>query len=410
MSANLERPASFLDRNSGAALLPQVKDALLSLLSSSDLAGGLIPNPSSSHAHGRQSRKILDRARTRISLSLGVDASRVVLTSSGTESNQLAIRSALEPLLVQGARPHWILSRVEHDSVRRMVPWLEARGGSISWIDVDSQGRVDPSRLDSLIRAETALVSLIWVQNETGVLSPVVECVNRARALGVAVHIDGAQAWGKLAASDFQGLVGAEYVAFSGSKIGALPGSGVVVLPLDRPVASTVLGSQESERRGGTVALLSAHALGAAAEAVQTPQRAALWHWQRNFEARLKSQYPEASINGAQAERVPGTISVSFDGVGQLDLVAGLDLAGFSVSAGSACSSGTRQPSQTLLAMGHSEEAAFSTIRVSVDEPLGADVEESFFMALDRLLARGRRRGLATATHESSVKTGAILL
>lgn len=321
----------------------------------------------------------------------------MVFTSSGSEANQLAVRSALEAALLAGSPVHWVLSAVEHESLRKMIAWVETRGGRVSLWPVSEHGRLDLAALAGLLTPETRLVSVIGVQNETGVLSPVADAISLARSHGVPVHVDGAQMWGRVDSDLVRVWTTADYLAFSGAKLGALPGSGFALLPVNRAASPAILGDQEDGRRGGSVALLPAVALGAAAEAQAARMRRpavardVLQEWQTDFERRLSREFPAVRINGAEAPRAPGTVSLSFRGIGRVDLVAALDLAGFSVSAGSACRSGAREPSATLLAMGRTEAEAYSSVRVSVAEPLSAETEAAFFCALARILDRAAR-------------------
>ena len=232
----LERPATFLDANAGTPLRDEVKAALLSFVQDGGSAGltgsggsavFFGANPSSTHAAGRQARKLLTRAREQIAASLGTRAlDRLVLTSSGTEAAQLAIRSELEPYLERGEKPHWILTPLEHDAVWQMVSWLEGQGGSVSLLPVDSAGRPDVQAIQGLWKPETRLLSAIWVHNETGVITDVAALSAEMRRLGGRLHLDGAQAWGKLGFELDQ--LGAHRVSFSGHKIGAPAGTGVL--------------------------------------------------------------------------------------------------------------------------------------------------------------------------------------
>lgn len=382
----LARAGIYLDINAGAPLRPQVVEALLSFLSpSTDGERVLLPNPSSIHTPGRDAKRRLTRAREQVARSLGsrtVRPEQIVFTSSGTESNQLAIRCVLEPLFLEGRKPHWILAATEHDSVLRMIPWVERQGGSVSLLPVDDQGLPRLDRLSELWKPETALVSLIWVNNETGVLIDPTSWAREIRSRGAHLHLDGAQAWGKI---HFDlGELGADYVSFSGHKIGALPGSGALwMADAAKRGASTVLGSQEEERRGGTENLLGAIAMGAAASVLNPEEWGKKTSDLRDrMESEVLDRVSDVIINGARVARVGNTSSLSFQGISG-GLIPSLDLQGYFVSAGSACSAGTPEPSHVLLAMGRTKEEALSSVRVSLSEDLRWDDCLGFVSALE---------------------------
>ena len=364
MSARL---ATYLDSNASSPLQPRVAEALAFLLKDN---GALLANPSSTHSSGKKARRLVSEARDHVALSLGKSTvpDDLIFTSSGTEANQLAIRSALEPRLDSGERPHWILSAVEHESTRAMVRWLTERGGSVSFIPVDSEGRLELTELRKLWRPETALVSCVWVNNETGVVSDVAALASEARALRVPLHLDAAQTWGKLPVD--VAASGAAYVSVSAHKIGALAGTGVLWVARGAAFRPLLAGEQEKSRRGGTENLLGLVALGEAVLGLSpTSWAAATCVLRDQLEASARARIPGVVINGAGAPRVANTSSLSFEGVEKEGLVAALDLAGYSVSSGAACSSGTAKPSATLVAMGRSEAQARSAVRVSLPGP-----------------------------------------
>jgi cysteine desulfurase len=221
----LTRAAIYLDSNAGAPLKPSAQEALLLFLQGS---GGLIANPSSTHSHGRQARRAFAEARAQVARSLRTSPEQIVFTSSGTESNQIAIRSVLESKISRGERPHWITTQADHDSSHQMVSWLRDRGGNVSFLPISSEGMPQIDLLPGLLQSDTALISLTWVNNETGVIADVHRLAEMTRARGIPLHIDGAQAWGKLPI-DLDRL-GAQFVTFSGHKIGGLAGTGVLFL------------------------------------------------------------------------------------------------------------------------------------------------------------------------------------
>ncbi|MEO7162557.1 MAG: aminotransferase class V-fold PLP-dependent enzyme, partial [Bdellovibrionia bacterium] len=253
----LEKVAIYLDSNAGAPLKPLVVEALLPYFREDCV---LIPNPSSIHGHGRLGKRAIAEAKEKIAISLGIQGSRPDLsqfhfTSSGSEANQTVIRSVLEPLLdssstQQGRSPHWITTRAEHDSNRQMIAWFESRGGRVDYLPLDSGGAPQIEVLQGLIQPETALISVIWINNETGVVSDIARLCEVARASHISLHLDAAQAWGKIPV-DLPRL-GADWVTFSGHKIGALAGIGLVWSPHAGRIRPSVWGKQDLGRRGGT--------------------------------------------------------------------------------------------------------------------------------------------------------------
>lgn len=388
----LVRPEIYLDSNAGMPLRPEVSDALRRLLSTPLVGRGTpLPNPSSVHSHGRKAKKLLNQSREKIAHSFGphVLPEEILLTSSGTEANQTAIRSALAPALERGERVHWITTRVEHDATLKMTTELKAQGVEVSFLPVDEQGRPRISLLGELVQPSTRLISAIWVNNETGVFTDVMALTQEASRLGVPVHLDAAQAWGKVPLD--LSACGATWVSFSGHKIGALSGTGVLWRRKGAPLRALIPGQQELGLRGGTENLLGIVSLGAAAEALSPIEwETALLPMRKRWEERIL-RIPGAILNGAEATRIANTMNFSFEGVERADLVAALDLQGFSVSSGSACSSGVSEPSHVLLAMGRSPGMAGSSIRISFFEELSDEVLASFSKALEECLEKVRK-------------------
>ncbi len=408
----MARTAIYLDANAGAPLRPEVVAKLREVLfqeflqeksgssaaaaspSSTSLGSLLLPNASSIHSHGRRAKRWLAEARERIAQSLGpaVDPEQLIFTSSGTEANQLAVRSELEVALKRGGPVHWITTSVEHDCVIQLKAWAEARGIEVSLLPLDEAGAPQVGRLREWVRpGETALVSLLWVNNETGVMTDVALAASICRELQVPLHLDGAQAWGKLEI-DLAAL-GARWVAFSSHKIGAPAGVGVLYAGRGAKTEAVLLGKQEKGRRAGTENLLGIIATGAAAETLQpTAWQERVGPLRDRLEEWVRSRLPGVRVNGAGAARVANTLNLSFEGLGGEGLVMALDLAGYSVSSGSACSSGAIEPSHVLLAMGRSRDEATSAIRLSLHESTRWEELEGFGLALEGVLNRIRSR------------------
>lgn len=353
----------------------------------------LIPNPSSSHSEGRKAKSALERARDQVAASLGegVRARELTFVSSGTEAAQMAVRSVLEPSLLRGERPHWILTAGDHDAHMQMIPWLEARGGSASLLPLGSDGMPELEAFQNLWRPETRLVSAIWANNETGVLTDVAKLSRMCAERGAPLHLDGAQAWGKLPL-DLKSS-GASLVSLSGHKVGALAGTGVLWRKGGARLGATVFpGKQEGGLRGGTENLLGAVSLGAAASCLDPAAwSAAIGPLRDKMEREILRAIPGARIHGAGAPRIANTTSLGFEGIEKDGLVAALDLAGYCVSAGSACSSGITEPSHVLKAMGLGSDAARAAVRVSLASGTSWDELEGFVAALARAVEKARR-------------------
>ncbi|WP_431855182.1 cysteine desulfurase family protein [Azospirillum sp.] len=346
----------YLDYNASAPLKPGVKAAVAAAL---DLAG----NPSSVHGHGRAVRRAVEDARARVAALAGAAPTRVVFTAGGTEANNLALRG------FPGRRV--VVSAIEHDSVLAAAP-------DAARIPVDSQGRADLDALERLL-AETgpALVSLMLVNNETGVVQPVAEAARIAHAHGALLHCDAVQAAGRLplALADF----GVDLLTLSAHKIGGPAGVGALLLAEGvEPEPLLRGGGQERRRRAGTENLLGIAGFGAAAALAAEDLAAAqdLAALRDSLEARALEAVPAARVMGAEAARVGNVSCLALPGVGGETQVMALDLAGVAVSAGSACSSGKVKASHVLRAMGADDSLAGSALRISLgwgstDEDVG---------------------------------------
>ena len=380
------RSAIYLDANAGYPLSEAARQILLEQFEKNWVA-----NPSSIHFHGRRAKRGVAEAREAIARSFGqgVDAEELIFTSSGTEANQLAIRSCLEKKFETIRDPHWITSPMEHDCILQMIPWFEKQGGRVSLLKVKPSGELDLSDLPTLLSDDTTLVSLGWVNSETGVVMNVQEIARQCAERKIPLHLDGAQVWGKL---PFDLVTsGAQLVAFSGHKIGALSGSGVLWVKKGTRVEPHLLGKQEKGRRGGSENTLGCMTMGAAARMLDPLQWAERVKPVRDaLQEEILKEIPGAHINGAGSERVANTLNVHFDGVEGESLVMALDMAGFSVSSGSACSSGALEPSHVLMSMGCTRSQAMAAIRVSLTESMTWDELKPFVSVLREIVRKVR--------------------
>ena len=347
------RPA-YLDYNATAPVRPEAARAVASALE----AGG---NPSSAHGSGREARARVEAAREAVARLVGASPRSVVFTSGGTEANNMALRGAA----AQG-RP-LVASAIEHDSVLAAVA-SGARAGSS--IPVGRDGVVDVAALDRELRRlpAGALVSVMAANNETGVIQPVADVVETARAHGAAAHCDGVQGPGKIAV-DFDRL-GVDLMSLSAHKFGGPQGVGALVARDGAEAIEAMLlgGGQERGRRAGTENVPGIAGFGAAAESAladtETPGR--VEELRDGLEDRLRSIAGDGIVVGSAAARLPNTSCIAMPGVSAETQVMAFDLDGVGVSAGSACSSGRMSRSHVLAAMGLPEDLAGSAIRVSL--------------------------------------------
>jgi cysteine desulfurase len=367
----------YLDWNATTPPAPAVIDAM------SAAAKETWANPASVHAFGRAARALVEDAREAVAKLGSCDPRDVVLTSGGTEANNLALRSAFA-----SERGILVTSRLEHPSITRVAEGLERDGkAEVTWARALSDGRVDVEDIArALARGGVRLVTVQAVSSETGVVQPVAEVIEAARRAGVRVHVDAVQAFGRTAdvaaEADTRSL--AAHKLRGPKSIGALlTRPGVVLEPV------LLGGSQERGLRPGTVDPVAAAGLRAAAWLASPARWASLAPLRDDLEARLLRLAPGARVNGARAPRVPHVTNLAFPCWRGPDLVAALDLEGVAVSSGSACSAGTSEPSSALVAMGDME-AATSSVRFSLgEETTGEDVEIAL-EAVSRVLERAR--------------------
>jgi len=337
---------SYLDWNATAPLRPEAAASMSEALHRWG-------NPSSVHRRGRAARQIIEGARVAVAGLLGdVDPSGVVFVSGGTEANHLA--------LIGVGRARVLVSAIEHDSVRHAVSAAEI-------IPVGPEGIVALDALDRLLDADArpALVSVMYANNETGVIQPVAEIAAIARRHGAVFHCDAVQAAGKVALE--AGMIGADLVTLSAHKIGGPPGVGALVVTGGIDLAPQLRGGgQEHRRRAGTENLPGIAGFAAAAAAAELTAYERVAALRDRLETEIAAIAPEAVVLGAAAPRLPNTSAIAMPGVAAETQVVALDLDGVMVSAGAACSSGKVGPSHVLAAMRVDPEIAASTIRVSL--------------------------------------------
>ncbi|MBX2986403.1 MAG: cysteine desulfurase [Bdellovibrionaceae bacterium] len=347
----------YLDHN---ATTP-VSAGVLSRLSEWAAAWG---NPSSIHARSRDPKRVLRETRQVLADFLGCSPLELVFTSGGSESNNTVLKGLWAKLGRE--RPHIMCSAVEHPSVLRTMQWLGEQGAEVDIIPVSRDGRIDLEFYRAKLGARTLFVSVMAANNETGTLFPVREMAGMAHAKGALFHCDAVQMFGKLPVDLAAWNV--DYASFSAHKFYSLKGTGVLYVKRNSPYEPLIHGGgQERHRRGGTENTLGIAALGqvvseAPAVAAEGSRIAAL---RDHFEARVLAEIPASSVTAALSPRLPNTSSLVLDGVDGETLLMSLDLQGYAVSTGAACSSGNPEPSPVLLALGLSRQEAQNSLRVS---------------------------------------------
>ena len=323
-------------------------------------------NPSSMHRWGRDARTALDEARERVARCLGASPDEVVFTSCGTEGDNMALIGVWRARHGEG-RPAAASTPIEHKAVLGALHQIGKEGGEERIIAVDSNGRVDLASFDEQVRDDVAVCSVMWVNNEIGTLQDIGELAARARSRGVVFHSDAVQAFGKVEIDARQTPF--DLLSISGHKIGAPKGIGALYIRRGTPMEALMFGgSQDRGRRPGTENVAMAVGLACAAE-LAVAERAEEWsrleRLRDRFESALLERVPDAIIHGRGAPRAPHITNVSVPGTESESLLIALDLRGIACSAGSACQSGSINPSHVLEAIGVRPDVAGAALRLS---------------------------------------------
>lgn len=350
-------------------------------------------NPNSLHRLGREAALALEGARRDLARTLGarVRASEVIFTAGGTESDQLALLGIAEGARERDRpRTRVVVSAIEHDAILDNLPLLRAAGFSVDLVKPTAAGRIEPEALEGLLGPDVALVSIMLANNETGVVQPIRELARVAHAHGALFHTDAIQ--GYLHIPFDVADLGVDALSIAGHKIGGPVCTGALYLKTRTPLRPRVFGGgQESGRRAGTQDVRSVLALVAAARAVYPhieEDRARLSALSDSLYERLCGHERVKATMGdwRVVDRLPGIVSVTVDGMDSEELVLHLDAAGFEVSGGSACSSGSLDASHVLSAMGIARERALGSLRVSFDDRVDPDDLARFASAFDELI------------------------
>jgi len=347
----------YLDNNATSPLLPEVFDAMRPYFFEQ------FGNASSIHQQGQQARAAVERAREQVAELLNCRAAEVVFTSGGTEGDNLALFGLVKP------GDHVITSAVEHHAILNACKHLEEMGCSVTYLPVDAQALVDPDDVRRAIRPETKLISIIFANNETGVLQPVHEIGKIAADADVNFHTDAVQAAGKVSLEVKE--IGCDLLTITGHKMHGPQGAGALYVRKGTLLQPMLYGGRhERSRRAGTENLPGIVGLGKAAEIARAGfvdgRVTKMFDLRNRLEQALLDQVDQAAVNSAGAPRVPNTTNIHFDCIEGEAMVIALDLKGLSVSTGAACSSGTIEPSHVLTAMGLSADEARASIRFSL--------------------------------------------
>jgi cysteine desulfurase len=373
----------YFDHNSTTPLAPEVLEAVVSCM------GQVYGNASSIHYFGQGAKQRMEAARRQLAALIHAQPAEVVFTSGGTEADNLAILGVAR---AAGAG-HVITSAIEHSAVLGPCAQLEREGLAVTRLPVNGGGVVDAADVRRELRPDTVLISIMHANNELGTVQPIGEIARIAREAGVPLHVDGVQAVGKIPVDVAE--LGADLYSMSGHKLAAPKGVGALWVRKGTRLAPVVFGGHhERDRRPGTENVPGIAGLGAAAELAQTrlaEESGRLATLRDRLEAAILARIPGTGINGDRVSRTPNTTNLHFDGIDGEALLIALDLRGYAVSTGSACSSGAVTPSHVLLAIGLDAARARSSIRISLGAANTEDQVDGLIEALDASVRHLRR-------------------
>jgi len=349
----------YLDNNATTQVAPEVLEIMLPYFHE------LYGNPSSMHSFGGQVSKTIREAREKVAALIGADPEEIIFTSCGTESDNTAILSALD---LAPDKRHIVTSRVEHPAVKVLCEHLKEKGCRTTELPVDREGRLDMELFESSLAKDTAIVSLMWANNETGAIFPVEKAAQLTREKGILFHTDAVQAVGKIPINMRANSI--DMLSLSGHKLHAPKGVGVLyVRKGTRFLPFLIGGHQEKGRRGGTENTASIVALGKACELAaynMEKENTRVKYLRDKLENGLLKSIPNSKVNGDRTSRLPNTTNISFEFVEGEGILLLMDQFNICASSGSACTSGSLQPSHVLRAMGVPFTMAHGSVRFSL--------------------------------------------
>ncbi len=355
-------PVIYMDNNATTQVAPEVFEAMKPYLTE------LYGNPSSMHTFGGQVGKAVERARQQVATLLGAHPDEIVFTSCGTESDSTAVLSALRSF---PEKRHIITSKVEHPAIINLTESLEVMTGRryrVTALKVDSTGMIDLKEYEDALSDDTAIVSMMWANNETGNIYPVKEMARMAKERGILFHTDSVQAVGKVPINLAE--LDVDFLSMSGHKLHAPKGTGILYVRRGTPYVPFLTGGhQESGRRGGTENVASIVALGKACEMAgehMEEENTRVKALRDRLETGLLQSVPKSILNGNREHRLPNTSNISFEMVEGEAILLHMNLYNICASSGSACTSGSLEPSHVLRAMGVPFTAAHGSVRFSL--------------------------------------------
>lgn len=382
--------AIYFDNNASTPLAAEVAEAMRPALE------GQLGNASSIHARGQAAKAAMEQAREQVAALIGAAAAEITFTSGGTESDNLGIRGVIGEWHMAhagAALPHLVTTRIEHHAVLNVFEDLERAGYPVTYVRPNSSGVVEAEAVAAALRPETALVSVMMANNETGVLQPIAEIAAKVHATAATFHVDAIQAAGKVPIAVAE--PGCDLLSLSGHKLHGPSGIGALWVRRGVRLQPMLLGGRhERGRRAGSENLLGIVGMGAAAELARkslSGEAARLGGLRDRLEQGVLAAVADCHVTGTNAPRVPNTSNLQFEGIEGEALVIALDLHGFCCSTGAACTSGTIEPSHVLLAMGCTRAQARSCLRFSLGRQNTSAEVEALLEVLPGLVNRQRQ-------------------
>lgn len=372
----------YLDYNATSPVHPEIKAMVPEWLESWG-------NPSSIHAHGRDAKKILREARASFASLIGCHPMEVLFTSGGSEANNMVIKGLLDSELSE-TRNELITTAIEHPSVLRTMEYAQSLGFRVHYVPVNRHGEFDFEFYQNILSEKTLLVSVMAANNETGILLPLKKISEMAKNVGALVHTDAVQTLGRVPFSVQEPFV--DFATFSGHKFYGLKGCGVLFSRRGQALENLILGGgQERGRRAGTENALAIASVGFMASKIAQESHYDFLKSLRDYlEQQIENTISQVTFTARESQRLPNTSSLVIEGVHGESLLMSLDVKGFSVSTGAACSSGSPEPSHVLLAMGLKHEEAQSSLRLSVGWMTTREEIDSFVSALQKTVTHLR--------------------